>query len=52
MHCAAEAVMLNSDGKAPDTAETALYFGAFALWIIILTHLAKTGKKECSQTTG
>ena len=35
-------VMLSNDGKAPDTTETIMYFGVFALWIVLLTHLKKT----------
>ena len=35
-------VMLSNDGKAPDTTETIVYFGVFALWIVLLTHLKKT----------
>ena len=35
-------VMLSNDGKAPDTTETIAYFGVFALWIVLLTHLKKT----------
>ena len=34
-------VMPSNDGKAPDTTETVLYFGVFALWIILLTHFKK-----------
>ena len=34
-------VMLSNDGKAPDTTETIVYFGIFALWIVLLTHLKK-----------
>ena len=34
-------VMLNNDGKAPDTTETIAYFGVFALWIVLLTHFNK-----------
>jgi len=34
-------VMLSNDGKAPDTTETIMYFGVFALWIVLLTHLKK-----------
>ena len=34
-------VMLSNDGKAPDTTETIVYFGVFALWIVMLTHLKK-----------
>ena len=47
MGCAGIA-MMNSDGKAPDTTETIVYFGLFALWILMLTHLKKgAGKKKC-----
>ena len=35
-------VMLSNDGKTPDTTETIVYFGVFALWIVLLTHLKKT----------
>ena len=35
-------VMLSNDGKAPDTTETIMYFGVFALWIVLLSHLKKT----------
>ena len=35
-------VMSSNDGKAPDTTETIMYFGVFALWIVLLTHLKKT----------
>ena len=35
-------VMSSNDGKAPDTTETIVYFGVFALWIVLLTHLKKT----------
>ena len=34
-------VMLSNDGKAPDTTETIVYFGVFALWIVVLTHFKK-----------
>ena len=34
-------VMLSNDGKAPDTTETIVYFGIFAMWIVLLTHLKK-----------
>ena len=34
-------VMLSNDGKAPDTTETIVYFGVFALWIVMLTHFKK-----------
>ena len=34
-------VMLSNDGKAPDTTETIVYFGVFALWIVLLTHFKK-----------
>ena len=34
-------VMLNNDGKAPDTTETIMYFVVFALWIVLLTHFKK-----------
>lgn len=40
MGCAGIA-MMNSDGKAPDTTEAMLYFGLFALWILMLVHLKK-----------
>ena len=35
-------IMLSNDGKAPDATETIVYFGVFALWIVLLTHLKKT----------
>ena len=35
-------VMLSNDGKAPDTTETIVYFGVFALWVVLLNHLKKT----------
>ena len=41
MGCAS-IVMLSNDGKAPDTTETIVYFGVFALWIVLLIHLKKT----------
>ena len=34
-------VMLSNDGKAPDTTETIMYFGVFALWIVLLIHFKK-----------
>jgi hypothetical protein len=34
-------VMLSNDGKAPDTTETIVYFGVFALWIVLLIHFKK-----------
>ena len=45
-------VMLNNDGKAPDTTETIMYFGVFALWIVLLTHFKKKWlvKPEASST--
>ena len=41
MGCAGIVMSIN-DGKAPDTTETIMYFGVFALWIVLLTHLKKT----------
>ena len=45
-------VMLSNDGKAPDTTETIVYFGVFALWIVLLTHFKKKWlvKPEASST--
>ncbi len=40
MGCA-EQVMMNSDGKMPDTTETIFYLGVFAVWVLLLTHLRK-----------
>jgi hypothetical protein len=37
----ADIVMLNNDGKAPDTTETIMYFSVFALWVVLLTHFKK-----------
>ena len=34
-------VMLSNDGIAPDTTETIMYFGVFALWIVLLTYFKK-----------
>ena len=34
-------VMSSNDGKAPDTTETIVYFGVFALWIVLLIHFKK-----------
>ena len=49
MGCAGIA-MMNSDGKAPDTTETIAYFGLFALWILMLTHLKKGAGKKDAET--
>ena len=40
MGCAGIATLSN-DGKAPDTTETIVYFGVFALWIVVMTHFKK-----------
>jgi len=40
MGCAG-AVIINNHGKLPDTTETLLYVGAFALWIVLLIHFKK-----------
>ena len=34
-------VLISNDGKSPDTTETILYLGAFALWFLLLTHFKK-----------
>ena len=49
MGCAGIA-MMSSDGKAPDTAETILYFGMFAVWIMLLTHLKKGITEQAAET--
>lgn len=40
MGCA-EAVLMSSDGKTPETAETAFYLIGLAVWLMLLTHLGK-----------
>lgn len=40
MGCAG-VVALNNDGKLPDTTETIIYAGGFALWILFLVHFKK-----------
>ena len=40
MGCAG-VVALNNDGKLPDTTETIIYAGGFALWIVFLVHFKK-----------
>lgn len=35
----AEAILMNSEGKTPDTTETVLYLAGFAVWMMILAHL-------------
>jgi len=42
--------MMNSDGKTPDTTETILYFGLFALWIMVLVHLKKSPSEQGAET--
>lgn len=43
----AEVILMNSEGKTPDTTETALYLAGFALWMMILAHLRQ--EKSLSQ---
>ena len=49
MGCAGIA-MASSDGKAPDTTETFIYFGLSALWIMILVHLKKSASEKVAET--
>ena len=49
MGCAGIA-MMNSDGKTPDTTETIVYFGLFALWIMVLVHLKKSPSEQGAET--
>ena len=37
----AEAVLMSSDGKTPETAETAFYLIGLAVWLMLLYHLGK-----------
>ena len=48
----AEAVLMTNDGKAPDTSETAIWMAGFAVWVLLLTHIARknTSKKQCMLT--
>ena len=45
MGCA-EAVLMNSDGKTPDTTEATIYVLGFAVWFFLLAHF---GKKSASR---
>ena len=49
MGCAGIAIM-NSDGKTPDTTETIVYLGLFALWIMVLVHLKKSPSEQGAET--
>ena len=40
MGCA-EAVLMNSDGKTPDTTEATIYVLGFAVWFFLLAHFGK-----------
>ena len=42
----AEAVLMSSDGKTPETAETAFYLIGLVVWLMLLTHLGK--KRDAS----
>ncbi len=37
----AEAVLMNSDGKTPDTTEATIYVLGFAVWFFLLAHFGK-----------
>ena len=40
----AEAALISSDGKTPDTMESAMYLLGFAVWIFLLAHFANRQK--------
>ena len=44
----AEAVLMTNDGKAPDTSETAIWMAGFAVWILLLTHIARKNTSKSS----